>query len=249
MRNRLASIGDVVHCWGQGSKPGRHRDGTRDLGDTQKPARFAQVLLFGVPASVTPMGKSLGDPKDDPGFRQIDEGGDEAHELCAESDGSVESFAMDTVAPGDYYVMASVQGMCSRVNLVKAAFDAGEDGRRVSRVCRSCHVSADRSDRREISVDRGAAIAGIVLWEDGAPVTEGDRDGPCRSGEEKPLPAQSSMVVDESVGAFANTDDLGRFRISAWRPESTREAMLQTNRQLTMQRGRFDPCKLRRGSL
>jgi len=213
--------------------------------DTQRPARFATVLLYAVPSNVTaPV--------------QAADGADEAQVMAAvkanmagfnntsfvqtqtDEDGA---FDATGVAPGDYYVFASVPGYEQPMNVVKAAIEAGADPHKPLPGVPTVHVAADRESLADISIDRGAAISGKVVWEDGSPVTKANVLVVAAKGE-KPLPPQYSMIVMGSLGAgglVAITDDLGHFRIAGLAPgDYFVKVMLQTQSQFSMQKGRMN---------
>src|SRR6202012_1180432 len=101
-----------VLVWGQGSKPGTGTvTGQVVCGDTQKPARFAQVLLIGVPATLTPLAKvDATDPKSIQAFTKAMTDAMKSTSFVLSQTGFDGSFAVDGGARGDYYVMASVPG-------------------------------------------------------------------------------------------------------------------------------------------
>ena len=244
LRNLAGTVIDdaVLVVWGQGSKPGTGIvTGQVTCGDTQKPARFAQVLLISVPSAVTPMGKVDGtDPNSIQAFTKAMTDAMKSTSFVLSQTGFDGSFAVEDVTPGDYYVMASVPGYVQPHEMVQAAYDAGEDLTKGIPGVPIARVSAERGTNVQISVGRGAAIEGHVLWDDGAPVTGAFISAEPKSGDHKPLPPQFNMVSmsGQNVG---NTDDLGHYRISGLAPgEYTARATLQTNRRMTIQRGRFD---------
>jgi len=102
--------------------------------DTQRPARFAQVTLFGVPAEVTQRPK-------------LDPNADEATQMAAMKSAMASigktsivtaltdltgAYTANNVAPGDYYVFSSVPGYITPVNTVQSAIDAGAEPKRRS---------------------------------------------------------------------------------------------------------------------
>jgi hypothetical protein len=104
-------------------------------------------------------------------------------------------------------------------------------------------VSADRASEAEITVGRGAAIEGHVLWDDGGPVNGANVQAEPTSNQHKEMPSQFSMmnIGFEMNQAVATTDDRGRYRISGLPPGEYRvKATLQTNVQISMQKGRFN---------
>jgi hypothetical protein len=228
---------------GQASKPGTGTvTGHVFCQDTQKPARFAQVALYSVPASVTALPKFDGsDQKAVQAFtKAMTEAMSSATFVMTQTaiDGS---FVAQDVAPGDYYVMASVGGYIQPHELLQEAYDAGEDLTKGVAGIPLVHVSAERSASVEISVARGAAIEGRVLWDDGSGVNEATVAAEPKTGEHKQLPPQFTMLGMSSGQTMSNTDDRGHYRLSGLAPgEYTVRAMLQTSRKMIVQRGRFD---------
>jgi len=211
--------------------------------DTQRPARFAQVMLFGVPASVTaaPTPGDGSDPQQLALMAVTGINGTNMVQTQTEVDGS---FTVNDVTPGDYYVFASVPGYEQPRNLVQAAFEAGADPHKPLPGVPMVHVTADRTAQADISLDRGAAISGRVLWEDGSPVTRA-MVTVVAVKDEKALPPQFSMVVMSSVGGGGGltgiTDDLGRYRIAGLAPgDYFVKTMLQTRAQFSMKQGKMN---------
>lgn len=221
-------------------------------GDTQRPARFATVLLFGVPAPMTGVSPRTG-VMPPPAPAKDDEqvmAGLKAGMAAFNSTSFVQTqtdeegaFSATGVAPGDYYVFASVPGYVQPVNQVRAAIEAGADPQKPLPGVPVVHVSAARESLASISIDRGAAVSGKVVWEDGSPVTKANVMVVATKGE-KPLPPQYSMVVMGSVaagGVLAITDDLGQFRIAGLAPgEYYVKVQLQTKSQMSMKNGKMN---------
>ncbi len=214
--------------------------------DTQRPARFASVMLYGVPASVTDVPTPVGDGASDAQVEAALKAGIAGLNgtTFVQTQTDVEgAFTATGVAPGDYYVFASVPGYVQPMNVVKAAIDSGADPHKLLPGVPMVHVSADRESLADISIDRGAAVSGKVVWEDGSPVTKATVTVVAAKGE-KPLPPQYSMIVMGSIGTgglLAITDDLGHFRIAGLAPgDYFVKAMLQTQSQLSMQKGKMN---------
>lgn len=218
--------------------------------DTQKPARFATVLLFGVPAPargvMLPPAPMTGAKDDDSQAMAGLKAGMAAFNSTSFVQTQTDeegAFSATGVAPGDYYVFASVPGYVQPVNEVKAAIEAGADPQKLLPGIPMVHVSAASESLASVSIDRGAAVSGKVVWEDGSPVTKANVMVVAAKGE-KPLPPQYSMVVMGSVGAggsIAITDDLGQFRIAGLAPgEYYVKATLQTKSQFSMQKGQMN---------
>lgn len=238
----FAIVACGVAC-GQGAKPGTGTvTGHVICADTQKPARFAQVMLSAVPSSVTPIGKiDTTDSKSIQAYTKVmTDAMSSANFVLSQTDFDG-SFVVEDVPPGDYYLMASVAGYVQPQDLVQAAYDAGEDVTKGISGVAMLRVSAGRAVNADITVSRGAAVEGRVLWDDGGPVTSASVSVEPKSGEHKQLPPQF-LVVRMNGASIGSTDDRGYYRISGLAPgEYTVRAMLQTNRRMTMQRGRMNP--------
>ncbi len=209
-------------------------------GDTQRPARFAQVMLFGVPKDLAPPP----DPSRTPDAAQIKAamqtmGGMNLVQTQTGIDGS---FTAANVAPGDYYVFASVPGYVQPASMVQAAHDAGADLSKPLPGVPMVHVSADRSVSSDVTVERGAAITGKVVWDDGSPVSRAIVTLESTKSDAKKLPAQFGMLGMAGslggAGVFSITDDLGQFRISGLASgDYLVKASLQFNSGFAMQSG------------
>lgn len=216
-------------------------------GDTERPARFASVMLYGVPTAVTappaPLTPGASEAQTAAALKagMASLNNTNFVQTTTDQDGA---FAATGVAPGDYYVFASVPGYVQPMNVVKAAMEAGVDLHKPLPGVPIVHVSADRQAQADVTVDRGAAVSGKVLWEDGSPVTKAIVSVVATKNE-KPLPPQFSMLVMGSVGGggglAAITDDLGQFRIAGLAPgEYFVKASLQTHSQFSMQKGKMN---------
>jgi hypothetical protein len=213
--------------------------------DTQRPARFASVLLFGVPASVTSPA-TLDNAKDETQVAAVIKANmamlNSTNLIQTQTDAEG-AFKAAGVAPGDYYVFAAVPGYVQPMYLVKAAIEGGADPQKPLPGVPMVHVAAARESLADISIDRGAAISGKVVWEDGSPVTKANVMVVPVKGE-KPLPTQYSMVAVGSMGSgglLSITDDLGHFRLFGLAPgQYYVKATLQTKSEMSMQRGKMN---------
>lgn len=232
----------------QTAPPGGTVTGHVTCSDTQRPARFASVMLFGVPGAgtVMPPPAPVTDAKDNAQMMAAMKQGmdllNNTNYVVTQTD-EEGAFSATGVAPGDYYVFASVPGYVQPVNMVKAALEAGADPQKPLPGVPMVHVSAARESLANVSIDRGAAISGKVVWEDGSPVTKATVTVVAAKGE-KPIPPAYSMVMVGSIGAggvIAITDDLGRFRIAGLAPgDYYVKASLQTKSQFSMQKGKMN---------
>lgn len=243
----VAAVAAMAVAVGAGAQQAAAASGTVSghvvCSDTQRPARFATVLLFGVPASVTPAVQvPNGTGEEQMAAAIVNLGKMDSSFVQTQTDENG-AFTATGVAPGDYYVFASVPGYVQPVNQVKAALEAGADPKKPLPGILTVHVAAARESLADVAVDRGAAVSGNVVWEDGSPVTKATVTVVAAKGE-KPLPPQYSMVMMGSIGAgglAAITDDLGHFRIAGLAAgDYYVKAALQTRSQFSMQKGKMN---------
>lgn len=217
-----------------------HRDtgtvtGLVTCGDTQRPARFARVTLFEVPSSLAPqqISSSTGAIS-----AQLQEAA--SRTMVQTQTGIDGSFVVEDLPQGDYYVMASAAGYVQPRYLLEAAYDAGEDVLRGVTGVPVIRVSAGRATEVAVSVNRGAAIEGHLLWDDGTPVSGAYVQAQPTAKGHKNLPQQFSMI-NSSLGPngfLAYADDRGRYRISGLAPGEYRvTATLPTGSSRTVIKG------------
>jgi hypothetical protein len=202
--------------------PGGTVTGHVICGDTQRPARFAGVMLLGVPKNVAPTPK-LDENADATQVAALMKATMGSMNLVQTQTGMDGGFTMNNVAPGDYYVFASVAGYVQPMNIVQAAFDAGADLSKPIPGVPIVHVAAERSSQADVTADRGAAISGKVLWDDGAPVPHAIVSTVSTKGKaDKQLPPQFNMLgIAGGLGGgglVSISDDLGHFRVAGLAP-------------------------------
>jgi len=171
------------------------------LGDTQRPARFVQVMLEKVPVE-----GAATDGRDFGGFG----GGGGAVKTGADG-----SFTATRIAPGDYYVLASAPGYMSARAEAQAATNAGAQPADVLARVPVVHVSGDSSSSVTVTLNRGGTISGRVQWEDGSPAT-GVVMNAVAVTKAVALPAalQALRGVNGGGGGLTSvTDDRGAFRL------------------------------------
>lgn len=190
-------------------------------GDTQLPARFAHVTLFGVPAEVTSPKPLPADASEEDrmaaalqAFNSIDK----VNMVNTQTDTDGNFVATD-VTPGDYYVFATATGYEAPLSQVEAAVAAGADLKKPLPGLQVIHVSADHTAVANPSMVRGAAVSGTVTWDDGSPVPGAIMTAvPPTGAAPKPPPQFGMLAVANVFGAFSVTDDLGHFRIAGLLP-------------------------------
>jgi hypothetical protein len=209
--------------------------------DTQRPARFATIMLLGVPLG-TPAPKP--DPKATSAQQMAAMRSSMNSMKLVQTQTDIDgAFIAPTVNPGDYYVFASVPGYIQPKNLVEVAIAAGADPHKSIPGVPQIHVTADHASQADVSVERGAAISGQARWDDGSPVTRAlitlVPPGPDKPKE---LPPEFAMLGIASAtgggGGVAFTDDLGQFRIAGLAPgDYLVKAVLTTRSSFAMQGG------------
>jgi hypothetical protein len=216
-------------------------------GDTQRPARFATVTLFGVPAEVTTQPK-------------LDPNADEAAQMAAmkvamaaiskttiatgQTDMSG-AYTVSDVEPGDYYVFGAAAGYVSPLNEVQALLDGGADPKKPLPGIPVVHVVAEHTAAGDVTVERGAAVSGNVMWDDGAPVT-GATISVVAKGEAKEPPSQFAMLAMSGglIALLSVSDDQGHFRVAGLAPgEYVISARLPSKNAMNMVGGKFNVSK------
>jgi hypothetical protein len=205
-------------------------------GDTQRPARFAHVILFGIPAEVTATKK----PDPDAGMEaqiaamtaaMASLGKTQMVQLQTGTDGS---FTATDVAPGDYYVFATAAGYITPLARVQALFQAGANPKERLPGVPTLHVAAQHPASVDIVMDRGAAVSGTILWEDGSPLSGAIMAAtPAKSDPEK-SPSQFGMLAMAGIlNSLMNiSDDQGHFRLSGLPPgDYVVQATIQAGQQ------------------
>jgi hypothetical protein len=180
--------------------------------DTNAPARLARVTLVAV--------KDVSDF--DPDAKKNDSG--RTYSLIETMlDGS---FAATKVKPGTYYVVAEKEGYLSgmeRFNADDLNKPTAETKDMIAKAFRKVTVEGNQTANIEVRLERGAAINGMITYDDGSPA----------AGLTVEVREQGSegkwQALSHSVGrAGVTSDDQGRYRVSGVAPgEYILEARLQ----------------------
>ena len=183
-------------------------------GDTQRPARFANVVLLGVPAHITQLAK----PGAKGAAADYKTAMDTLNMVQAQTD-LEGGFIVRGVPPGDYYVFASVSGYVHPSNVVLAAYEAGSDLHYPISGISTVHVASERSAQVDLMAERGAAISGKVMWDDGSPAGRVMVTTIAAKGK-KELPVEFNMLsaMNDGMEQLAFSDDRGHFRITGLMP-------------------------------
>ena len=190
--------------------------------DTAKPARFASIQLMSEQSAKTPLMDpsaliSLAGGKGGKG--DVNFGALLAKSMAAMMKGSNlsamtamdGSFSLDKVPAGTYYVIPQLPGYLSPIGQFSQKERMAADKETVEAVEASAQkvvVTPGSANDLEITLERGASIAGTVHYDDGSPAPS---VAPVvmmleKDGKWKDLPSASM--------APSTTDDQGRYRIS-----------------------------------
>jgi septal ring-binding cell division protein DamX len=175
--------------------------GTVIVQDTQRPARFADVVLQSVPettGNVVRTGSYFG--------------GERQGRTDAEG-----SFTLTGVAPGDYYAIAGGPGFVPEQQLLQAQVSAGADPADLMARLPIVHVAANSVSNVVVTVQRGGVITGKLLWEDGSPAAGIYVSADLNLTTSAQLTKSASVIRVASAGNRGNsapTDDRGIFRIA-----------------------------------
>jgi hypothetical protein len=124
-------------------------------------------------------------------------------------------FVIPKVPPGSYYVVATAAGYLSPradakdIDNAEPSPPAGQPPLVIPRV----DVQADQTAVIDIRLERGAAVSGVIRFDDGSPAS-GMHVGIIRMSTEK---KGSTNSTDIGIQGTEITDDLGRYRIGGLR--------------------------------
>lgn len=165
---------------------------------SQHPVRLAQVSLVSTTKTDRASGSSFG----------MVFGGVEGNRSGIDG-----RFTLDHVGEGDYYVVATAEGYISAQAMVQAQVNAGVSQEDALRSIPTVHVAAGGSAEVSVSIERGAAVGGVVQWMDGLPAT-----GALVSYEaatpQTGTSTRSPLSTPFGSRRTATVDDRGQFRLS-----------------------------------
>ena len=130
------------------------------------------------------------------------------------------SFTATDVAPGDYYAFATMAGYIAPLARVQSLFQAGANPKQRLPGIPIVHVAADHPSSVDITMDRGAAVSGTILWDDGSPLSGAAMGAiPAKADPAQP-PAQFGMLAMAGIlnSLLSISDDQGHFRLSGLPP-------------------------------
>lgn len=176
--------------------------------DTQRPARLAQVKLVRLPsvADLKLAGKSV----------PLTNGSLSGNPVETSLDGS---YSIRNVKPGEYYVVADMQGYLLPLGEFTEKELAATDTPSRTRIAKSVHtvtVEAQQVTREEIVLQRGATVSGTITYDDGTPAFGLGIKLLVKSQEGKWAPLEHGRYRSHSE--LNSTDDQGNYRITGLPP-------------------------------
>lgn len=200
------------------------------LADTNTPARLATVML-------EPVRVLDNDPDPHP---PKDRNGDMVHTSAVQTllDGS---FTIPSVAPGTYYVVAYKNGYLSPLATVSAdalEHPTKDDHQRIASMIPRITVQPGLPVSVEVRLERGGAISGTVLFDDGSPASGLPVHALIRhkNGQKETWSPLRPMPFNMMADTY--TDDLGHYRLTGLDP---REYMVEVILQLQNMQFGFTP--------
>jgi protocatechuate 3,4-dioxygenase beta subunit len=167
--------------------------------DTQQPARVAHVVLVLLPPAGTLISQSkvaLPQPSSD-----------------TRMDGT---FTIPHVPPGDYYLTVTYSGYLSpeyQFSEEELLHPTLEIRKRIDQSLPTVTIAAGKISAISVGIHRGAAITGVVRYEDGSPVPETEVEPLIRDSNGKWKTPPKSQSDQRLFGGNYGTDDRGHFRI------------------------------------
>lgn len=176
------------------------------LADTNTPARLATVMLE--PA------RALDNDPDPPPRKDHRPAMIHTSAVQTLLDGS---FTIPKVAPGAYYVVAYKSGYLSPLSTVSEdalEHPTPEDHKRIVGILPRIVVEAALPVSVDIRLERGAAISGTVLFDDGTPASGLPVHALVRRKDGKKETWSPLRAMPFALMADVYTDDLGRYRLT-----------------------------------
>jgi hypothetical protein len=222
--------------------------GVITYGDTQRPARFASVMLTPVPSdkpAVKPMSPKELEVDPAAAMKMVREQMAGTTMLQGQT-GLDGSYSISNVPPGDYYLSPSAPGYVSSLAAAQAAAPEGTTGKKVFAGVPVVHVEANRVVRGDVTLDRGAAVSGTIAFDDGAPAgtiivmikkfkVAKDEDASTA------IAGGMAMMFAGGTGHMAVADDRGHFRVAGIAAgDYELEATLQVSAGFAMRSGVMD---------
>jgi hypothetical protein len=142
------------------------------------------------------------------------------------------SFAIPKVSPGAYYVVAYKSGYLSPLATFPSdvlSHPSEEDRKRIDTTVPRITVEAGLPASIDLRLERGGAISGTILFDDGTPAADLVVRALVRNKQGKKDIWSPLRGTPFAMSADARTDDLGRYRIAGLAP---REYTVQVDLEL-----------------
>lgn len=170
--------------------------------DTQQPARLARVVLISLPPAEASAASSKANTL----------------KLMMPVETRLDgSFQVSRVPPGDYYISVTQPGYLSpELQFTDAELQrpTAEERKRIVQTVPTATVAPNMSATVSVVIHRGGAIAGVLRYDDGSPVSDVEvqpvRRDPAGGWTETPESRSGNLLL--------GTDDLGHFRIYGLAP-------------------------------
>ncbi|HEV2577952.1 MAG TPA: carboxypeptidase-like regulatory domain-containing protein [Acidobacteriaceae bacterium] len=173
--------------------------------DTQQPARLAHVVLQPVVDLNSPVLR-----KDDRGYHP--EGTFQLQTVSLDG-----SFTIPAVPPGRYYVIAEQDGYITPLALfTRAQLNDPDEAlkQKIARYMTTISVTAGHTTQADVTVIRGAVIAGMVRFEDGSPGINVGVQLLQRSDKGEWQTVRTGRLASHGMGGTSYTNDQGAYRFS-----------------------------------
>lgn len=196
--------------------------GTVLCADTHRPARGAMLMIEAVPAA--------------DGSNPGNVGGTGMARVAMDG-----SYTVEHLAPGEYAVMASLPGYLSPLDdMISALTEDHSPASQREALTRhgTITITGGEAETLDITLERGAALSGRVLYSDGSPATQITleiQNVAAKSSDSKSAQnqiAQASMFRSMFTHQTNATDDVGHFRISGLKPGTYRVAAISPQKGL-----------------
>jgi hypothetical protein len=193
--------------------------GTVTCGDTELPARFAEVTLVRRPSAAevaklfAPEGESDG---------RSGSKGAEVIDALEERSGADGSYSISQVPPGDYWAVAKLEGYLLPVSFANDETEA-RDLERLMAGAQQIHITANSTTSANVRLERGGSVVGQVVFEDRSPAVGWDVWLVPLGAKEvtpvaSPYPGISEILDPLSHLGDNETDDEGNFRMAGIPP-------------------------------
>jgi len=183
-------------------------------GDTQLPARFAEISLVRMPSKAE-IAEIFAPNADTDAIK-------ETIDVLQERTGLDGVYTIRQVPPGDYWVVAKRDGYIFPIASVSDE-NAARDLDRIMARAALVHVAADQLAKADVSLTRGGVVSGRAAFDDGSPAVTWDVWlVPVEAKSLNNQPSQYDGISEAADGmerlGYSTTDDDGNFRLAGIPP-------------------------------